>query len=111
MGLCENAVPLLAQRLLDNKSQDQEQKETLSPTESISLSLFKGELKPELGYFDAPRLVFAQFPSTMEYSLVCCALGEGKDVEPWKQCGRGCIFEGVVENLLMEWFCVHAVVM
>ena len=68
-------------------------------------------MKPELGYFDAPRLVFAQFPSTMEYSLVCCALGEGKDVEPSRRCGRGCIFEGAAENLLMEWFCVHAVVM
>ena len=38
-----------------------------------------------------PHLSFVQFPSRAEYSLECCALEEGKGVEPLRQCGRDCI--------------------
>ena len=38
-----------------------------------------------------PHLSFAQFPSRAEYSLECCALEEGKGIEPLTQCGRDCI--------------------
>ena len=38
-----------------------------------------------------PHLSFVQFPSRAEYSLECCALEEGKGVEPSRQCGRLCI--------------------